>query len=193
MSIGLLVESVKSLNDAIVIKAILPNSIVIDISTQQYVVDGEYYMFAKTDKYEYYKTQHTVGILKSNLEYEASDSCWRTNGDIFDDAKSDFFNCDIYIVTGDYDAFNDCMGDGYKCYDVYGFKVENDVMYLVCDVDALEETSVVTEDKSMEGHWITKVKDCHDMTYCSECKKEAIHKTQSNYCPHCGIKMSGKA
>lgn len=43
----------------------------------------------------------------------------------------------------------------------------------------------------MEGHWITEVKGCHYMTYCSECRKEAIHKTQSNYCPHCGAKMSG--
>lgn len=150
MSVGLLVEKIKSLNDSMVIKAILPNDDVIDVSTQQYVIDGEYCMFAKTDEYEHYGTQHTVGALKNNLEYEASDSCWRTNGDIFDDAKSDFFDCEIYIVTGDYDAFNDCAGDGYACYEVYGFKVENDVMYLVCDVAALEETFVAEDDKPVE-------------------------------------------
>lgn len=42
----------------------------------------------------------------------------------------------------------------------------------------------------MEGHWVTEIKGSHYATYCNVCRKEAIHKTKSNYCPHCGTKMS---
>lgn len=151
MSVGLLVERIKPLSDSMMIKAILPDGTVIDVSTQQYVVEGNYHMFAKTNEYAHYDTQHTIGQLKSNLAYEASDSCWRTNGDIFDDAKSDFFDCDVYVVTGDYDAFHDCAEDGYMCYEVHGFKIENDIMYLMCD-NALSDAGVpdVRNDKSVE-------------------------------------------
>jgi hypothetical protein len=44
----------------------------------------------------------------------------------------------------------------------------------------------------MGGHWITETKGCHYMTYCSKCRRNAVHKTQTPYCPHCGVKMDGQ-
>ena len=136
------------------VKAVLSNNNVINVSPQQYVIDGDYHMFARTNNGDpRYDRSLNVFCLKSNLEYEGSDKCWRSTGDIFDDCKSDFFDCPIYIVTGNYDDFHNCLDTGtYFCHEVFSFKYEDDVLYLICDeslIDVEEEDdddSIVTSD-----------------------------------------------
>lgn len=134
MDISYIVNKIKELTHDMPVKAILPDNTVVDMSTQQYVVDGEYYMFAQADGFdEAYQHQHTTEMFKHNLEYEASDSCWRTQYDIFGDGKSDFLDCEVYVVTGNYDDYYNYLDtDTYAIHETFGAKIEDDIFYIIC-------------------------------------------------------------
>lgn len=141
MDISVIVDKLKEANGDILVKAILPDGTIINMSTQQYVIDGEYHMFAQADGFdEVYQRQHTTEMFKRNLEYEASDSCWRTQYDIFEDGKSDFLDCEVYIVTGNYDDYHNCLDTGtYAVHETFGAKIEDGVFYLICSEGEVPE------------------------------------------------------
>lgn len=129
-----LVDVVKQNNGNEVIKAILPNQNIVDVGFQHYVESGIYFMFAKDDK----NGIQTVTGLKSNLEYEASDKCWRPDCfSIFDDGRSDFLDCEIRFVNYDCDEFFDEDEEDVEeyVYEVYRITVEDGVVYLHCEDD----------------------------------------------------------
>lgn len=128
-----LVDLVKQNNGNNIIKAILPNGDIVDVGVQQYVEAGIYFMFAK-DK----NGIQTIAGLKSNLEYEASDECWRPDCfGIFDDGRSDFLDCEIRFANYDCDEFFDADEEDVEeyVYEVYGITVEDGVVYLHCEDD----------------------------------------------------------
>ena len=42
------------------------------------------------------------------------------------------------------------------------------------------------------GNWVKTIQGNRCHVFCNRCKKEAIRKIESNYCPHCGERMSEK-
>lgn len=139
-----LVDVVKQNNGNEVIKAILPNGDIIDVGVQQYVESDIYFMFAKDSR----NGIQTVTGLKGNLEYEASDECWRPDCcGIFNDGRSDFLDCEICFVNCDSDEFFDIDEEDTEEYtfDVYGITVEDEIVYLHCEEDFVNENNESAE------------------------------------------------
>jgi XTP/dITP diphosphohydrolase len=136
MNVGLLTKRINMLCDAMLVKAVLPDGKKIELSTQQCVDNGNYYMFAKTEN-KNQNIQQTIGVLKRNLIEEASKTYWNTNGNIFSECESDFLYCDICVVTD----------NSATCYSVYKFVVENNVIYLMCDKVKTMENNISTTKK----------------------------------------------
>lgn len=123
-----LVNIIKTNDSNYVIKAITPDKEVVDVGMQQYIEDEIYYMFKREDD----EKIHTLNGLKLNLEYEASDNCWKSDGcGIFYDGNSNLLGCDIrfenYYVDDAYDEEVD--------YEINRITVdeENGIVYLHCE------------------------------------------------------------
>lgn len=137
-----LVDIIKGNDGNYKIKAIMPDGNIIDVGTQQYVEDGIYYMFKVQNNAT---TIHTLNGIKSNLEYEASDECWRTDSwGIFDDGRSDLLDCEICFANYDIDEFTE---KDYEDTEEYVFEIngitvndEEEIVYLHCEEFEDEES-----------------------------------------------------
>lgn len=148
-----LVDIIKANDGSYEIKAIMPDGNIINVGTQQYVEDGIYYMFrVQNDS----TTTHTLDHLKSNLEYEASDECWRTDSwGIFDDGRSDLLDCEICFANYDIDEFTD---KDYEDTEEYVFEIngitvndEEGVIYLHCEEFEDEENVSKVDSDELTG------------------------------------------
>ena len=149
-----LVDIIKANNGNYEIKAIMSDGNVIDVGTQQYVEDGIYYMFrVQNDS----TTTHTLDYLKSNLEYEASSECWRTDSwGIFDDGRSDLLDCEICFANYDIDEFSDRDYEDVEEYifEINGITVDDEerIVYLHCeefedDISKVNSVDELTDDE----------------------------------------------
>lgn len=160
-----LVDIIKANDGNYEIKAITPNGNIVDVGTQQYVEDGIYYMFrVQNDS----TTIHTLDNLKSNLEYEASDECWRTDSwGIFDDGCSDLLECEICFANYDIDEFSDRNYEDTEEYvfEINGITVDDnkETVYLHCeefeDEDNVSKVDLIEELTDEEKEMIKKALD----------------------------------
>lgn len=132
MDIRGLVEVINNNKGEEIIKAILPNGEIVEVGQQQYVESNVYYMFKK-DMYA-----HSLISLRTNLEMEADDECWRTTIDgIFDSGKSDFLDCEVMFANCYCEDFEEVAEE--NLLEVKGITVEDGVVYLHCEDGYAEE------------------------------------------------------